>query len=209
MAKHKRPVTNLLGLAVLGLLIEQPLHPYEMGVTLRERNKDASFKLRTGSLYDVVEALHRVDWIAAQGTVREGRRPERTVYALTELGHVEFVQWLDELVRTPVKEYPSFLAAVNYLGALGPERAVEALEERISLLDEEVRTIRATQAEALEKQVPRLFVIEADFAAEMAEAELGWCRRIVREMREGSLAWPTAGEDSSGEAMWTSTGAAS
>lgn len=59
MAVRKRPVSNLLGLAVLGLLLEQPMHPYEMAATLRERNKDTSFKVRTGSLYDVVEALVR------------------------------------------------------------------------------------------------------------------------------------------------------
>ncbi|GLW74433.1 PadR family transcriptional regulator [Kitasatospora phosalacinea] len=189
MAK-RRPVSNLLGLAVLGLLTEQPMHPYEMGATLRERKLDGSFKVRTGSLYDVVEALQRVGWIAADTTEREGRRPERTVYSLTELGQLEFAQWLDELVRTPVKEYPSFLAAVSYLGALGQERAVQALQERVSVLDTEIRGIQATLAEAERQHVPRLFIIEADYAAAMATAERDWCLRIVREMGEGTLTWP-------------------
>ncbi|MEZ0096105.1 PadR family transcriptional regulator [Streptacidiphilus sp. EB129] len=193
MAK-RRPVSNLLGLAVLGLLIEQPMHPYEMGATLRERKLDGSFKVRTGSLYDVVEALQRVGWIAADTTEREGRRPERTVYSLTELGQLEFAQWLDELVRTPVKEYPSFLAAVSYLGALGRNRAVQALQERISVLDTEIRAIQASQDEAKRQQVPRLFVIEADYAAAMAIAERDWCVRIVDEMREGTLTWPARPE---------------
>ncbi|WP_328406308.1 PadR family transcriptional regulator (plasmid) [Streptomyces sp. NBC_00390] len=191
MAKRRRPVSNLLGLAVLGLLIEQPMHPYEMAVTLRERNKDASFKIRTGSLYDVVEALHRAGWIAAQTTERAGRRPERTVYTQTELGRQEFVLWLEELVCVPVKEYPSFLAAVSYLGALGPERAAQALEQRIIVLDEQIDQIRQAQAEVLDKQVPRLFVLEADYAAAMAEAERDWCRRIVEEMHDGTLSWPS------------------
>ncbi|MFE9426987.1 PadR family transcriptional regulator [Kitasatospora sp. NPDC006697] len=191
MANRKRPVSNLLGLAVLGLLLERPMHPYEMGATLRERNKDTSFKLRTGSLYDVVEALDQAGWITEQTTERDGRRPERTVYSLTELGQSEFVQWLDELVRAPVKEYPSFLAAVSYLGALGPERAARALEERAALLDTEVRGLTEAQAEAIAQQVPRLFVIEADYAAAMAHAERTWCTRTAQEIRKGTLAWPT------------------
>ena len=136
MSARKRPVSNLLGLTVLGLLLEQPMHPYEMATTLRERNKDTSFKVKTGSLYDVVESLERAGWIEEHSTERAGRRPERKVYAHTELGREEFMSWLDELVRAPVKEYPSFLAAVSYLGALGPERAVQALGERITRLGE-------------------------------------------------------------------------
>ncbi|NEB93503.1 PadR family transcriptional regulator [Streptomyces bauhiniae] len=187
---RKRPVSNLLGLAVLGLLLEQPMHPYEMAATLREREKDASFKVKTGSLYDVVESLVRAGWIAEHSTERAGRRPERTVYAHTELGRKEFMSWLDELVRTPVKEYPSFLAAVSYLGALGPERAVQALGERIARLDEQIDEAREAQADVLGQHTPRLFVIELEYALTMAEAERDWARRIVGEIQNGTLTWP-------------------
>ncbi|MFD5453942.1 PadR family transcriptional regulator [Streptomyces olivaceus] len=190
MAARKRPVSNLLGLAVLGLLLEQPMHPYEMATTLRERDKDTSFKIKTGSLYDVVESLVRAGWIAEHSTERAGRRPERKVYAHTELGRKEFMSWLDELVRTPVKEYPSFLAAVSYLGALGPERAVLALRERIARLDEEIDQARQAQAEVLRQQTPRLFVIELEYALTMAEAERDWAGRIVNEIQDGTLTWP-------------------
>ncbi|WP_200262007.1 PadR family transcriptional regulator [Streptomyces sp. HSG2] len=190
MAARKRPVSNLLGLAVLGLLLEQPMHPYEMATTLRERNKDTSFKIKTGSLYDVVESLVRAGWIAEHSTERAGRRPERKVYAHTEMGRKEFMSWLDELVRTPVKEYPSFLAAVSYLGVLGPERAVLALRERIARLDEEIDQARQAQSEVLRQQTPRLFVIELEYALTMAEAERDWAGRIVSEIQDGTLTWP-------------------
>ncbi|MFE2514642.1 PadR family transcriptional regulator [Streptomyces mirabilis] len=190
MTVRKRPVSNLLGLAVLGLLLEQPMHPYEMAATLREREKDASFKVKTGSLYDVVESLVRAGWIAERSTERAGRRPERTVYAHTELGRKEFMSWLDELVRTPVKEYPSFLAAVSYLGALGPERAVQALGERIARLDEQIDEARQAQADVLGQHTPRLFVIELEYALTMAEAERDWARQIVGEIQNGTLTWP-------------------
>jgi DNA-binding PadR family transcriptional regulator len=202
MAARKRPVSNLLGLAVLGLLLEQPMHPYEMATTLRERNKDTSFKIKTGSLYDVVESLVRAGWIAEHSTERAGRRPERTVYAHTELGRKEFMSWLDELVRTPVKEYPSFLAAVSYLGALGPERAVLALRERIARLDEEIDQARQAQAEVLGHQTPRLFVIELEYALTMAEAERNWARRIVGEIQDGTLTWPEL-TTKDGRQVWT------
>ncbi|WP_158894853.1 PadR family transcriptional regulator [Amycolatopsis anabasis] len=184
----KRRITNPLALAVLGLLQEQPMHPYEMAATLRERHKDSSFKINSGSLYDTVEALVRHGWIEPRETVREGKRPERTVYAHTELGRQEFVRWIDELVRVPVNEFPKFVAAVSYLGALGAEGAVDALTERAGHLAERIREIREVLAGTAD--LPRLFMIEVEYALHMCESELAWVDRTVAEIRAGSLEWP-------------------
>ena len=86
----RRRVNNPLALAVLACLSEKPMHPYEISATLRERGKEQSIKLNYGSLYSVVEALSRHDLIRSRETTREGRRPERTVYEITEAGTTEF-----------------------------------------------------------------------------------------------------------------------
>src|SRR5690348_16815496 len=103
-AVTKRKVSNPLALAVMACLAERPMHPYEMATTLRDRAKDESIKLNYGSLYNVVESLQRHGLIEPRETVKDGRRPERTIYGLTEAGSHEFVDWLTELVSTPVKE---------------------------------------------------------------------------------------------------------
>jgi DNA-binding PadR family transcriptional regulator len=187
----KRKISNTLALAVLGLLQEQPMHPYEMASTLRERHKDSSFKVNSGSLYDTVEALVRHGWIEPVETARDGRRPERTVYATTELGQSEFVRWIDELLRTPVAEYPKFMAAVSYLGALGPDGAAEALAERAGHLAQRIEETNAVLADTVGSgEVPRLFMIEVECALHAWEAELAWTRRTIAEIRDGSLFWP-------------------
>lgn len=187
----ERKIANTLALAVLGLLQERPMHPYEMASTLRERHKDSSFKVNSGSLYDTVEALARHGWVEPVETARDGRRPERTVYARTAVGDAEFVRWIDELIRTPVLEYPRFLAAVSYLGALGPDGASDALAERAAQLERRIEETRAVLAGTVGSgQVPRLFMIEVECALNAWEAELTWTRRIIAEIRDGSLAWP-------------------
>jgi DNA-binding PadR family transcriptional regulator len=189
----KRKISNPLALALLGLLQERPMHPYEMAATLRERHKDGSFKINSGSLYDTVEALAREGWIEPVETGRGGRRPERTVYAHTGLGQREFLRWIDELVRTPVAEYPKFMAALAYLGALGPDRAADALAERAGHLDERIRETRTVLGDTVGSgAVPRLFMIEAECAVNAWEAELSWTRRIIAEIGDGTLSWPAA-----------------
>lgn len=187
----KRKISNTLALAVLGLLQEQPMHPYEMASTLRERHKDSSFKVNSGSLYDTVEALVRHGWIEPVETARDGRRPERTVYTPTGLGQDEFVRWIDELIRTPVAEYPKFMAAVSYLGALGPDRAAEALAERAGHLKRRIEGANTVLADTVGSgEIPRLFMIEVEYASHAWEAELAWTRRTIGEIRDGSLCWP-------------------
>src|SRR5687768_8218051 len=177
-SNSKRRPPNLLGLAVLGLLHESPMHPHAISVELRERGLDRSFKLKTGSLYDVVRSLETAGWISVQETVRVGTRPERTVYAPTELGNQEFVRWLDELLREPADEFPRFASAITYLGALAPTRAVDALRERTQRLTALINELRVAHEASLKalalEQKPRLFVLEAEYAIHMYEAELAW-----------------------------------
>jgi DNA-binding PadR family transcriptional regulator len=199
----KRKISNTLALAVLGLLQEQAMHPYEMASTLRERHKDSSFKVNSGSLYDTVEALTRHGWIAPVETGRDGRRPERTVYVPTELGQHEFVGWIDELIRIPVAEYPKFMAAVSYLGALGPDGAVDALTERAGHLGQRIEQAKAVLADTVGSgAVPRLFMIEVECALHAWEAELAWTQQTIAEIRDGTLPWPAPGQTGQG---WTCT----
>jgi len=186
----KRPA-NPLALAVLGLLLEQPMHPHAMAATLRERRLDLAFKLTTGSLYDTVRTLARDGWIEAANTEQMGSRPARTVYRHTREGRRNFTEWLDELIREPHREYPRFLSAVSYLGALGPQRAAEALRERAESLEERLAQGDRAYREATEHHgAPRLFVIEAEYAQAMARAELEWVRRTAEEIESGTLQWP-------------------
>lgn len=186
----RRPA-NPLALAVLGLLLERPLHPHAMATALRERGMDRAFKVTTGSLYDTVRALARDGWIEADGTEQVGGRPARTVYRHAPEGRRQFTEWLDELIREPAQEYPKFLSAVSYLGALGRHRAAEALRARAAALEARIAEgERAHRAAREEHGAPRLFVIEAEYAREMARAELRWVRRTAEEIEEGALEWP-------------------
>lgn len=196
MNERQTHVSNLLGLAVLGLLHERPMHPHAIAAELRDRGLDRSFKLTTGSLYDVVRALERAGWIEKIETVQVGARPPRTIYAPTEPGRTMFIHWIDELVRNPADEFPRFLSAVTYLGALGPDGGVNALQERARTLRSSIDQLRAEHERALAELAaegkPRLFVLEAEYALWMAEAELTWVNRTVHEIGEGTLPWPDA-----------------
>ena len=184
----KRKVSNPLALAVMALLFERPMHPYEMVSTMRERGKHGSVRLRYSSLYSVVGALEREGLISPRETVREGRRPERTVYGITDAGRAEFLTWLRELLSEPVKEYTQFAAGLSFIAALPPDEAAGLLEERVRLLEEEIGEMRLGLDDAAERLgLPRLFLIESEHELVLREAELGWLRGLIGEIRAGTL----------------------
>src|SRR5689334_18808562 len=129
---RSKPVRTLttLALAVLRLLHERPLHPYDLHKVIRERAIDQVVKVRAGSLYHTVTRLHRLELIEPVQVGRAGRRPERTVYAITDTGREEYATNLKALIRWPEEEYPVFAAAVEMLSSVDAQEAAHLLELR-------------------------------------------------------------------------------
>ncbi|MGH9019204.1 MAG: PadR family transcriptional regulator [Acidimicrobiales bacterium] len=182
----RRKISNPLALAVLACLYERPMHPYEMATTLRTRNKDESIKLNYGSLYSVVDALQRGGLIEAQETSREGRRPQRTVYRITDTGSHELLDWLGQLVSTPVKEYTQFEAGLSFLPVLSPADAVALLRARRNRIDIELTGRRSVRAR-LDEHIPRLLSVEYEYKTVLLEAELAWLVSLVDDIESGAL----------------------
>jgi DNA-binding PadR family transcriptional regulator len=185
MAK-RRKVSNLLALALLSLLAQQPMYPYEMAQTLRARGKDRTIRINWGSLYTVVQNLEKHGFIEAAGTNREGRQPERTTYRITEQGMAELRDWLRELLSEPDDQPTPFAAALSEGGILPPAEMAELLAQRLARLD------KATAAHEAEltvwnERLPRILLIESDYELAMRKAQADWVRGLLREITEGTL----------------------
>ncbi|MET0233371.1 MAG: PadR family transcriptional regulator [Kibdelosporangium sp.] len=182
----KRKVGNLLALAVLGTLVQRPMHPYEMASTLRARGKDDDMPIKWGSLYTVVQNLEKHRFVTAIGSVRQGGRPERTVYQITEAGRAELKDWVRDLVARPEHEPTKFKAALSVLGALTPDEAIELLRQRVDQLEQRIARHRATLAADL-AQIPRLFLVEEEYDLAMRQAQLDWVTALLDELGSGSF----------------------
>ena len=153
-----------LGISVLALLRERPMHGYEMFQTLTARHRDRMLRIRPGSLYHVVNRLAEEKLIRQAGTGRNGNRPERTTYDLTDAGADALTSRLRELVASPVNEFEKFvvaLAEIHHLDhvvepAVQPVRDAATVEEGADVLTDLDHVRRhETEADALvERQKP-------------------------------------------------------
>jgi len=185
MAPRKR--SNLLALAVLSLLTERPMHPYEMAAMMRQRGLASTVKLNFGALYAVIETLHRLALIVPMETRRQGRHPERTIYATTEAGRAEFFDWLRALIRTPAIEYTQFVAGLALIAHLSPLEAIALLEDRMHSLSEKIQEQHSDLETGKQRGVDRLFLIEDEYRLAQLESERGWIQKLIGEIRDGTL----------------------
>jgi DNA-binding PadR family transcriptional regulator len=175
----------------MNLLMERSMHPYEMKLKMKERGHDQVIRLKGGSIYDTVERLEEGGFITSQAPSREGRRPERTVYAITESGRDEITAWLRELLAQPVNEYPQFAAALAFFAALDKEEVVRLLRLRAAFLESQIAgTEKGLENWTKTMGIPRLFLVEAEYGVAMNRAELEWVRRLIQDIEDGKL-WLT------------------
>jgi DNA-binding PadR family transcriptional regulator len=183
----ERPVSNPLALAVLACLAEGPMHPYEMAATMRSRHQDAAIKLNYGSLYSVIESLCRNGLIVAKETIRNGKRPERTIFEITAAGRHELSDWLSELLSRPVKEYTQFGAGLSLLPFVAPDEVVALLRRRLELIELELAREHSVDVHVRGKGVPRLHLIEREYEAAQRRAEAAWVKGLIAELEGGAL----------------------
>jgi DNA-binding PadR family transcriptional regulator len=180
------PRRSTLATALLALLLEAPMHPYRMQQVIRERGQDQLVNVaQRNSVYQTLDRLVRDGLARPAGTARDGGRPERTVYEITEAGAAALRRWLAAMVTTPAREFPEFPAALAFLAMFAPGEVRDLIEARIGAQQERLAAVEAQAPPGL----PRLFLLEDEYRAAMLRAELSWLRALAGDLAAGRLTW--------------------
>lgn len=183
--RDARPRTPL-SLVVLSLIAEAPRHPYRIQQLIKERGQDQVANVaRPNSVYQTIDALERAGLISVRETAREERRPERTVYEITDEGRETVFRWMRTMLSTPERAFPDFPAALSLASLMQPEDVRRELEARVKALQERLRE----PEDSAGMEIPRLFLIEDEYRRALTQAELDWVRALVDDLATGRLTW--------------------
>jgi len=177
-----------LALSILELLHERPMHPYELAATMRARHHDEFVRLNFGSLYHTVEVLERNGWVVPSEREKEGRRPERTVYRVSDAGRDVLQRVVSDILANPRREYLHFSAGLMFMHHLSAEAAVQRLEERSQALLKVITKLSQILDE-VQASHTRLSVIELEHKIAVLKAERAWVDKIAKEIADGKLEW--------------------
>ncbi|OZG30300.1 PadR family transcriptional regulator [Williamsia sp. 1138] len=178
-----------LAVLVLGLATERPMHPYEMFQTLVERREDRFAKLRPGSLYHTVGRLHDRELLLVSDIQREGNRPERTVYAITDDGRAMLRDNIAAMLSTPADEYPALYLALAEAHTLGRGEVVDLLEQRVDAMHDQLEAIDAEVSRAAARGFPEMFMLDAGCRRVALAAQIEWIRQLRGRLATGQLMW--------------------
>src|SRR4029079_5821335 len=128
--------------------------------------------------YHTVGRLEKAGLVAEVGVDREGNRPERTTYAVTDAGGEDVTEW----VR---RELPRVDHPAEFRIALAEAHNLER-DEVVSLLRVHRDARAAVQSMAAEglrgavaKGVPTQYLIELEREESLQAADLAWLDRLI------------------------------
>ena len=182
---------------LLGLLLDKPAYPYQLGDHLQERLGPA-WQINSGQLYQTIK------WLSKEGLIERvdgsvGGRDDRHVFAITEPGVEEFERWRSEPTQGTRSLRRPVLVKLMFAG---PEHREETLEE-IDVY-ERTCTARVKQLVRERKKIPPegprvradhvILKLALDVEVDHYEAELGWCRDArtrLTSLFEQDVIWPS------------------
>jgi DNA-binding PadR family transcriptional regulator len=206
----RAPALTPLGIAILSLLAREDMHPYEMRHVIRVREIDRIMKVTHGTLYSTVDRLARGGLIEPAQTSREGRRPERTVYRITEAGRDHLLDALRAELMRVTPDFPRLATGLSFASLLAPREVADLLERRSIEVEGQFTAFQAMLDASLKQHANpppgRVSLLEGEYLAALLRAELDWLRAVVEDIRDGRLDWqpPSGGADG---ADGTGTGA--
>jgi len=178
-----------LAVAALALLAERPSHPYEMYQTLMQRSEDRLVKVRPGSLYHTVDRLEAHGLVRATGTEREGNRPERTTYEITDEGTRSLGERITEIIGTPVNEYPEFPLGLGEAHNLPLETVVALLRKRVSLIRADTAVLDDAVEHLTQRGVPAKYWVDVRYQRALAAADADLLESLIADLESGVVSW--------------------
>ena len=180
-----------LGVMVLALLREGDMHPYEMLRLMRQRHHDRLVAITNGTMYHTVGRLEKAGLLGEVGVDRDGNRPERTTYTLTEAGRAIVSEWVRrELVRIDrPAEFRVALAEAHNLDRL---EVAELSRRRRDALAKAHQLYRTGRDKSRALGTPEQFLIEVERSELLLEAELHWIDTLIDRLERHTLPWGVA-----------------
>lgn len=119
---------------LLGALAAGPAHGYEIKAKLARWDMEWWAEVRSGSIYAALKRLEADSYVERTATEREGNRPVRTVYAITDAGTAELRRLLADAWRGVIRYSRPIDVALSFSHHLPADEIVEHLRSRRSSL---------------------------------------------------------------------------
>ncbi|WP_179124002.1 PadR family transcriptional regulator [Marinococcus halophilus] len=164
---------------ILGLLENNPSHPYEMKQRLQQHGWDQIFSLTDGNLYHATRQLQKHEYIQAVKSEKNNKRPSRTIYQITAAGFEHLQTSILEVFQQRRDEAKALYPALLYIHLV----PIEPVKQAIQTWIEELEMVER-QHNKLKGSIPELI---ADHYISHHQFQKNWLGRVQQVLEEGKL----------------------
>lgn len=181
-------------LLVLGAIRETgPVHGYDLRRELLSWGAEEWANVTPGSVYNALKTLVREGMLEVVGTDRQGARPERTTYRITEEGEEDLLRLLREnLWQSGLPNHP-LLAGLAFLPLFPRDELAKAMRHRADKLRAQA-TQRRSEARAIAASddaplgsIPAHVAESFRLTASLLEGEAAWANDLAKRLERGEL----------------------
>jgi DNA-binding PadR family transcriptional regulator len=184
-AKKKLGLTTP-DLVLLSLLAERPMHGYQANAELERREIRDWAGISRPQVYYSLEKLAKAGMIRSLETDEPASGPERSSFETSGKGRAALADALESEDWTTQRDRPAFLTWVALSWQTRPGVFQEQLRRRQKFLDKELAREKETLRSVLE-EVGHPYheaVWMVSLMIEQFRTELGWLKRVTREMKK-------------------------
>jgi DNA-binding PadR family transcriptional regulator len=166
-------------LAILGLVVQEPCHGYEIERVISERGMREWTDVGFSSIYYLLKKLER-EGLVESHLEEAARGPARRVYHPTPAGQAALQEGVMAALSVPRRNYSPLLLGLSHLSRIPETQAVEALENYRQALGERLAHVqdRWDRQRPLPSSVDAMF----DYSVTMIQTELEWVAAYVMKL---------------------------
>ena len=168
-----------IDLLLLGLLLDRPMHGYELFQQIQGEGIDAWMNVSMAGVYYSLGKL-REQALVAESRQRGSRSTRKSIYRLTEEGRAAFFEAIEVQAVSREPAYLGYDLVIYLLNKVPLQRAISLLEQHQAFLAGQAQEVQATlaaeQADPLQQAI-------LDHKLRYLEMEQTWLADVVRDIQ--------------------------
>jgi DNA-binding PadR family transcriptional regulator len=172
------PAATKVDLLLLGLLLDRPMHGYELYQQLKAEGIDDWFNISMAGVYYSLGKLRDQGWVV-ESQQRSQRSARKSIYHLREEGRDAFFAAMEAHARDEEREYLNYDLVIYLLNKVPLGRAIALLDERQAFLAREMDAVEAAMAEERGANGSPLTLAVLDHRRRYLEMEQAWLADVI------------------------------
>jgi DNA-binding PadR family transcriptional regulator len=179
------PAATKTDLLLLGLLLDRPMHGYEIYQTIQNEGIDGWFSISAAGVYYSLRKLHE-QGLVVESRQRRGGSASKSIYRLTGNGRSAFMEAMDVELASQEEPCLDYDLAIYLLNKVPVQRALPPLERREAWLARQTGEVRAAISAKRAREGSPLKLAILDHKLRYLEMEKEWLAGVAASVRQES-----------------------